>query len=129
MLKSLLYALEQEAHDLFARVRSTVFRTWDKPTLVSDFVLRWALAHGVAQIKDYSHSHVSTGDADTANQLAQLRQTWGSLDFFCINDTTDDAQDDDPRLIQVRNTLQALLHVPSVFETQTFTPFARQLYG
>jgi Stealth protein CR2, conserved region 2/Stealth protein CR1, conserved region 1/Stealth protein CR4, conserved region 4 len=116
MLKSLLYALEHEAHDLFAQVRSTVFRTWDKPTLVSDFVLRWALAHGVAQLKDYSHSHVSTGDSDTHTQLKQLRHAWGSLDFFCINDTTDDAHHDDPRLTQVRDTLQTLLQAPSSFE-------------
>lgn len=116
MLKSLLYALEHEAHDLFAQVRTTVFRAWDKPTLVSDFVLRWALAHGVAQLKDYSHSHVSTGDSDTHTQLKQLRHAWGSLDFFCINDTTDDAHHDDPRLTQVRDTLQTLLQAPSSFE-------------
>jgi len=129
MLKSLLFALELEAHDLFARVRSTVFRTWDKPTLVSDFVLRWALAHGVAQLKNYSHSHVSTGDADMHAQLKQLRNAWESLDFFCINDTTDDARHDDPRLMQVRQTLQTLLHAPSVFETPSLTSPVRQLLG
>lgn len=53
MLKSLLFRLEDEAPELFTRVRSGVFRTWNNPTLVSDFVLRWALAHGMAKIRDY----------------------------------------------------------------------------
>ena len=46
MRRSLLLELEGVAPELFAAVRSTVFRSWDKPTIVSDFVLRWALAHG-----------------------------------------------------------------------------------
>ena len=62
-------------------------------------------------------------------QLKQLRNAWGSLDFFCINDTTDDARHDDPRLMQVRQTLQTLLHAPSVFETPSLTSPVRQLLG
>ncbi|PIT76254.1 stealth family protein [Limnohabitans sp. B9-3] len=116
MLKSILMTLEDEAADLFARVRSTVFRSWDKPTIVSDFVLRWALAHGVAQIKDHSHLYVATGDARLNSELDQLRSQFGLLDFFCINDTTDDAMPDDPRLTQVRHTLQQLLPTPSSHE-------------
>lgn len=54
-LKSLLYQPEREAADLFEGVRSTVFRNWATPTIVSDFLLRWALAYGVARIRDYSH--------------------------------------------------------------------------
>jgi Stealth protein CR2, conserved region 2/Stealth protein CR1, conserved region 1/Stealth protein CR4, conserved region 4 len=116
MLKSILMALEDEAADLFARVRSTVFRSWDKPTIVSDFVLRWSLAHGVAQIKDHSHLYVATGDARVSSALAQLTAQFGQLDFFCINDTTDDAMPDDPRLTQVRHTLEQLLPTPSAHE-------------
>jgi hypothetical protein len=116
MLKSILMNLEDEAADLFTRVRSTVFRSWDKPTIVSDFVLRWALAHGVAQIKDHAHLYVATGDAQLNSELEQLRSQFGILDFFCINDTTDDALPDDPRLTQVRHTLQQLLPTPSSHE-------------
>lgn len=116
MLKSLLMALEDEAADLFARVRSTVFRSWDKPTIVSDFVLRWALAHGIAQIKDHTHLYVATGDAQVSSELEQLKSQFGQLDFFCINDTTDDAMPDDPRLTHVRLTLQQLLPTPSAHE-------------
>jgi len=116
MLKSILMALEDEAADLFARVRSTVFRSWDKPTIVSDFVLRWSLAHGVAQIKDHSHLYVATGDALVSSALTQLTAQFGQLDFFCINDTTDDAMPDDPRLTQVHHTLEQLLPTPSAHE-------------
>ena len=116
MLKSILIELEDEAIDLFERVRSTVFRSWDKPTIVSDFVLRWALAHGVAQVKDHSHLYIATGEALANHGLDQLKKQFGTLDFFCINDTTDDALIGDPRLTQVRDVLLKLLPTPSAYE-------------
>ena len=116
MRRSILQTLEREAPELFAGVRSTVFRSWDKPTIVSDFVLRWALAQGLAQVRPYRHRHVSTGDADQQAQLQALAAEFGALDFFCINDTTDDAHHDDPRLLHVQAVLQAMLPQPSGFE-------------
>ena len=116
MLRSLLYELEARAPDMFSRVRSTTFRAWDKPTIVSDFVLRWALAHGVAKVRDYSHLHVSTGDAAEIEQLGEIAVRQGAIDFFCINDTTDDADGLDPRLTRVRTALQSMFSVPSRFE-------------
>jgi hypothetical protein len=116
MRRSILLELETTAPELFAGVRSTVFRSWDKPTIVSDFVLRWALAHGLAQLRTYRHGHVSTGDADQEAQLQALAAEFGALDFFCINDTTDDAQHDDPRLLNVQTVLQAVLPHASAFE-------------
>ena len=116
LLKSLLQQLEDEAADLFDRVRSTVFRNWATPTIVSDFVLRWALAHGVAKIRDYSHLYVTTGDVQQAAQLQALLASDGVLDFFCINDTTDDAHASDPRLANARTTLQTMFPVPSPME-------------
>ena len=118
MLKSLLYRLEDEAPELFERVRSGVFRTWDNPTLVSDFVLRWALAHGIAKIRDYAHLYLATGDTHPANPLAALVAATGALDFFCINDTTDDAHGQDPRLTQVKAALQRVFPHASRFEQQ-----------
>lgn len=116
LLRSLMYRLEEEAADLFARVRSTVFRNWASPTIVSDFVLRWALAHGVAHVRDYSHLYVMTGDANQADQLQALLASSGMLDFFCINDTTDDAHASDPRLANVRTTLQTMFPEPAPME-------------
>jgi hypothetical protein len=116
MRRSLMRELELTAPELFEGVRSTVFRSWDKPTIVSDFVLRWALAHGLAQMRTYRHRHVSTGDVDQQAQLQALAVEFGSLDFFCINDTTDDAHAQDPRLQQVQSVLQAMLPQASGFE-------------
>jgi hypothetical protein len=116
MLKSLLFRLEDEAPELFERVRSSVFRTWDNPTLVSDFVLRWALAHGMAKIRDYAHLYLATGDVNPSQPLAALAGAAGKLDFFCINDTTDDAHGHDPRLTQVHATLQRMFAQASPFE-------------
>ena len=114
MLKSILQHLESAAPELFTAMRATVFRSWRTPTLVSDFVLRWALAHQLAKIKHYPHAYVATGSPQAANQLAQLRG--GNPQFFCINDTTDNAATDDPRLAQVRRTLEALFPAASTFE-------------
>ena len=116
MLRSLLWRLEDEAPELFERVRSGVFRAWDNPTLVSDFVLRWALAHGVAKIRDYAHLYLATGESDPSGALAELAAANGRLDFFCINDTTDDALGQDPRLTQVQAALQRLFPLASPFE-------------
>ena len=126
MVKSLLVQLENCAPDMFLAVRSTRFRVWNKPSIVSDFVLRWALAHGVARLKTYPHCYVSTGDAQTGEQLLGLEARFGELDFFCINDTTDDAHPHDPRLTQVRLSLQRMLSDPSSFE-QSFRPKAVDL--
>lgn len=115
-LKSILFELEDTAPELFASVRSTVFRSWDKPTIVSDFVLRWALAHGVARLRSYRSRHVSTGDDDQSDQLQALAAEVGALDFFCLNDTTDDAPADDPRLQEVLSVLNKVLPTPSEFE-------------
>ena len=116
LLKSLLVQLEHEAADLFERVRSTVFRNWTAPTIVSDFVLRWALAHGLAKIRDYSHLYVMTGDANQAEQLQSLLASNGALDFFCVNDTTDDAHASDARLVNAKTTLQIMFPEPSPME-------------
>lgn len=116
LLRELELELELTAPELFEGVRSTVFRSWDKPTIVSDFVLRWALAHGLAQMRTYRHRHVSTGDADQQAQLQRLAAEFGALDFFCINDTTDDAHAEDPRLRQVQSVLEAMLPHASGFE-------------
>ncbi|MDD2880770.1 MAG: Stealth CR1 domain-containing protein [Rhodoferax sp.] len=119
MVKSVLFGLEKLASDLFASVRSTVFRTWDKPTIVSDFVLRWSLANGLAKARDYAHVHVSSGDLHGSAGLDEVIAQFGKLDFFCINDTTDDAHPGDPRLSLVRDALERLLPVPSRFEKAT----------
>jgi hypothetical protein len=116
MRKSMLMALEAIAPEMFAGVRSTVFRSWDKPTIVSDFVMRWALAQGLAQVRDYRHVYISTGDMDKTAVLAQLVSEVGHLAFFCINDTTDDAYPHDPRLAEIRQVLQTMFPVASEFE-------------
>jgi hypothetical protein len=119
MRKSALLKLEALASDLFARVRSTTFRTWDKPTIISDLVMRWSLSNGTAKIRDYSHLHVSTGETSQASGLSLLAPALGAIDFFCLNDTTDDATPCDPRLTEVRTTLQQMFPDASCYERQT----------
>ncbi len=108
MLRSVLYVLEAMAPELFARVRSTVFRNWDKPTIISDFVMRWSLANGRARSRSYAHVYVSSGDSDPASGMDHVIRAFGELHFFCVNDTLDNAPADDPRLLRTQAALQSL---------------------
>jgi len=117
MLKSLMKDIEDEALELFTLVRSTTFRQWDKPTIVSDFVLRYALAHSLAFTKDYSYKHIETANPIARKEFDQLVDQFGNLDFFCLNDTTDDASSDSQFLEEAKNTMQRILPVPSRFES------------
>jgi hypothetical protein len=116
MRKSVLLALEALAPELFASVRSTVFRAWDKPTIVSDFVMRWALANGSARMRDYAHVYVSTGEAPQDSGMDRVIMGFGDLHFFCLNDTLDNAAADDSRLQQVKQALQGLFGSESRYE-------------
>lgn len=116
MLRSVLATLEDIAPELFESVRSTIFRNWEHPTLVSDFVLRWSLLYGFAKVKEYRFAHVSTGAPDATEVLQDIARRLGALDFFCVNDTTDDAISNDPRLSSVRSALEAMFPTPSAFE-------------
>ena len=119
MLRSRMYHLERIAPELFEKVRSTVFRVWDKPTIVSDFVMRWALANQQTRIREHSHLYVSAGAADSQALnlvLAELVVAVGQIDFFCINDTTDNSVAQDPRLHQIRQALDSMFPQASPFE-------------
>jgi hypothetical protein len=123
--KSVLALLEATAPELFAEVRSTVFRAWDKPSIVADFALRWSLANGLARMRDYDHVYVSTGLAPQACGMEQVQQALGSLAFFCINDTLDNAPASDPRLLQLKHTLHALFPERSRYECPVAAQAAR----
>ncbi|MDC0139458.1 hypothetical protein OAI04_01410 [Hyphomicrobiales bacterium] len=116
MIKSLMHDIEDDALELFTLIRSTTFRQWDKPTIISDFVLRYALAHNLAFIKDYSYNHIETASTNAKKQIDQLIDQFGSLDFFCLNDTTDNASSDNQSLADARNAMQKILPAPSSFE-------------
>lgn len=116
LLKSVLTALEAQEPELFARARATVFRAWDQPSLICDFALRWGMQKGVVRSRDYRHLYVSTGGTDAAQQLGGLMASWGQVDFFCVNDTTDDALAQDARLLSAREALHHMFPRPSSFE-------------
>jgi hypothetical protein len=116
MLKSQLHALEALAPEMFAGVRQTVFRAWQTPALLPDLVPRWMVYKGYARQQTLDPLHIASGADDAPLALAQLVERFGELPFFCINDTCDEAEDDDPRLLRVAATLQSLLPQPSSFE-------------
>ncbi len=118
-LRSAMYELERLAPDLFRDVRSTRFRSWRVPPIVSDLAMRWMVEIGAARRITLDPLHISTGDGAARAQFSELRSRFGRLPFFCINDTCDDASGTDPRLQQVTNVLQDLLPAPSRFERRS----------
>lgn len=119
MLKSLMFELEDLAPELFAGVRSTTFRSWRIPPIVPDFVPRWMVHHGYADPIVFNPLHIGTGDTDLEAKLDRLQSMFGSVPFFCINDTSDDAPHHDERLMRVQQAFSQLMPDASSFEAST----------
>ena len=116
MRKSAMHELEHLAPDWFAQVRSTVFRSWRIPPIIPDLAPRWMVQVGYAEQQVLNPLYINTADAQAAQQFDALVANFGKLPFFCINDTCDEADDDDPRLLRIAQTLNKLLPEPSSFE-------------
>lgn len=127
MRKSLMLELEGLAPELFKNTRSTTFRSWRIPAIIPDLVPRWMVHLGHAEQEILDPLYISSGEADAAEQFAKLTAEFGKLPFFCINDTCDDAEDDDPRLALVSATLERLLPEPSSFEYSKTHKYRRVL--
>lgn len=119
LLRSALRELEALAPEEFARVRSTVFRSWRVPSVTSSLLPHWLVHAGRARFEPAPPGHyICTGDAGAEERLRVLRRMLGAMRFFCINDTCDDAASEDRRLLRVREVLQELLPLPSRFEIE-----------
>lgn len=116
MFKSVMLELEAAAPELFSQVRSTVFRSWAAPPLIPDLVPRWMMETGRAILQQADSIYLCSGDEDAEDQFKQLAACFGSLLFFCINDTSDELEADMPELQRIRINLERLLPMPSRFE-------------
>ncbi len=116
MLRTTTLEMERAAPELFAQLRSTVFRSWRIPPIVSDLIPRWMVHLGLAERVELEPLYILTGEPEAAAQFEDLTRRFGSLEFFCLNDTCDDALPNDPRLARVTETLQRLLPNPSRYE-------------
>ena len=114
--KSLLLEIEKEAVDLFNKVRSNNFRSWKTPAVLVDFVPRWLEHHGYAKISSSNSLYIESGSNEIEIELDQLKQKFGKIPFFCINDTCDNADALDERLKLVRKQMEMLLPNKSNFE-------------
>jgi len=114
--KSLLLKLEIEAKDLFNKVRSTNFRSWKTPAVLVDFVPRWLEYHGYAKIMQSNSLYIESGSNEIEIELDQLKQKFGKIPFFCINDTCDNADPLDKRLQSVKKQMETLLPNKSNYE-------------
>jgi hypothetical protein len=114
--KSLLLEIEKEAIDLFNKVRSNNFRSWKTPAVLVDFVPRWLEHHGYAKISSSNSLYIESGSNEIEIELDQLKQKFGKIPFFCINDTCDNADAFDNRLQLVSKQMVALLPNKSNFE-------------
>ena len=83
---------------------------------MSGLAPRWMVQVGYAEQQVLNPLYIKTGDVQAKHQFDQLGGNFGGLPFFCINDTCDEALDDDPRLLRIAQTLQRLLPKPSAFK-------------
>lgn len=116
MLLSTMRQLERDAPDLFKNVRSTVFRSWAVPPLIPDLVPRSMMQQGQAIVRECDSMYLSSGAPDADAQFEELVARFGHLHFFCINDTSDNAEPDAPQLLRIERVLAQLLPHPSGFE-------------
>ena len=114
--KSLLLQVEKEAIDLFRKVRSVNFRSWKTPAVLVDSVPRWLEHHGYAKIIQSDSLYIESGSYEIKAELDLLKQKFGKIPFFCINDTCDNANASDKRLQSVKEEMEAMLPNKSSFE-------------
>lgn len=123
LLRSALQEFEELAPEVFAHVRSSRFRSWRNPPVISDLLLRWMVHAGRAKrVTAPGALYIETGRADTPLGFARLRARFGSVPYFCINDTCDDAGPDDARLLYAAQALTELLPAPSRYERPQACP-------
>jgi hypothetical protein len=127
--RSAMFELERCAPDIFRDVRSTRFRSWRVPPIVSDLAVRWLVQVGAARSVTLDPLHIRTGDAAAKAQFSELRARFGRLPFFCINDTCDDAYANDHRLLRVASVLEDLLPMPSRFEWRSRYGSRESVFG
>ena len=114
--KSLLFEIEEQAIALYNKIREKNFRTWRTPGIIGDFVPRWLEYNKYAEIIHSEFLYIESGSDKIETELDLLKQKFGKIPFFCINDTCDDADASDNRLQTVRKEMEMLLPNKSSFE-------------
>ena len=114
--KSLLFKIEEQAIALYNKIREKNFRTWKTPGIIGDFVPRWLEYNKYAEIIHSEFLYIESGSDKIVKDLDLLKQKFGKIPFFCINDTCDDADPSDFRLQAVREGMEKLLANKSSFE-------------
>ncbi|WP_320534127.1 stealth family protein [Robbsia andropogonis] len=116
LCRSILYDFEVIARDVFDAVRATTFRDWRVPPVITELLPRWMCHIGLGHRIERDTLYISSGDIDAERSWQILCARFGDLPFFCINDTCDNAPDNDPRLTRVADVLQHVLPTPSLYE-------------
>jgi hypothetical protein len=114
--KSLLFDIEEQATTLYNKIRGKNFRTWRTPGVIGDFVPRWLEYNKYAKIIHSEFLYIESGSNKVEIELDLLKQKFGRIPFFCINDTCDNADESDRRLQSVRKQMKTLLPNKSSFE-------------
>ncbi|QZP18436.1 Stealth CR1 domain-containing protein [Methylophilales bacterium] len=114
--KSFLFEIEDQAIALYNKIREKNFRTWRTPGIIGDFVPRWLEYNKYAKIIHSEFLYIESGSNKIELELDRLKQKFGKIPFFCINDTCDNADALDKRLQLVRKQMETLLPHKSNFE-------------
>ena len=91
--------------------QTEIFRDKNVPLLLGDLFSRWAIHNQLASVGKVPHIYLQT--TDDTSKLAQFLAEFSQYHYFCINDTSDNINDNHGSLTRV----EALLN--SVYPTKS----------
>jgi len=104
------------------KARDEIFRDHAIPSVIADLYGRWMLASEQAMEKPVPHSLLSSGSPEFNDQIDNLVDRFGSLSYFCINDTLDNSSDSHAHFSLTTSALEELFPICSEFEIMPVAP-------
>ncbi len=114
VIKSRYHHFLADFYDTFLSAQKEVFRQKTVPLILGDLFPRWALHHGLASSHHVANAYLETSDSEA--KIAEFLSKFNDLHYFCINDTSDNASDDDACLTRFSAILETLLPTKSRYE-------------
>lgn len=113
--KKLFQKFIQEFPHIYQLCQKEIFRENHIPSFLSDSYYRWLDIKGLGKTKILSSKYYQTKTNIEEQKISQLIQDFYQLNYFCINDTSDN-DDQDYNLILLRETLEILFPQKSQYE-------------
>ena len=94
--------------------QTEIFRDKNVPLLLGDLFSRWAIHNQLASVGKVPHIYLQT--TDDTSKLAQFLAEFSQYHYFCINDTSDNINDNHGSLTRVEALLNSVYPTKSRYE-------------